>query len=326
MNHSMIERISDIGIVPVVKISDPNDSIPLAKALYEGGLDVAEITFRTAYAPQAIKEIREALPDMCIGAGTISSIEQAEAAFQAGASFLVTPGWNEPVVRWCADHELTVIPGVSSASEIETALSYGCSILKFFPAQSSGGAQKLKDLYGPYAQVKFLPTGGINESNLHDYLSLPNVLAVGGSFMLANEDIQAKDWEKVCNKTKQAVQTMLGYELIHIGINHESQAEAKKSTDTLCSLFGFPCYHKPKSYFAGRGFELLHQKGPGKHGHIAIYTPYPKRAMYHLSKQGISFVQDSITRNKHTNQINFVYLDMDLAGFGIHLIHPDVKM
>lgn len=326
MNQNLIERISDIGIVPVVKISDPSDAVPLAKALYEGGLDVAEITFRSAYAPQAIADIKAALPNMLIGAGTISSLEQAQAAVQAGAAFLVSPGFNEAVVKWCIDHEITILPGVSGASEIETALSYGLDTLKFFPAQSSGGAQKLKDLYGPYAQVKFLPTGGINESNLHEYLSLPNVLAVGGSFMLTAEDLNQKNWDAICAKTKQAVQTMLGYELIHIGINHDSQAEAKASTDLLCSLFHFPCYTKPKSYFAGKGFELLFQKGPGKHGHIAIYTPYPKRAMYHLSKQGISFVDDSITRNKHTGQINFVYLDLDLAGFGIHLINPDVKM
>lgn len=321
-----IERISQIGIVPVVKITDANDALPLARALYEGGLDVAEITFRSAYAKDAIAMIHQELPEMLVGAGTVLSVEQAQAAVEAGASFIVSPGFNEKVVAWCVANDIDIYPGVSSASEVELAMSYGLKDLKFFPAQSSGGAKKIKDFSGPYQDISFMPTGGINTSNMHEYLSLPNVSAIGGSFMLPNDLIAAKDWDGIKALCQNAVKQMLAYELIHIGINSESEAASLQTAETLCRLFYFTYYKKPKSNFAGKGFEVLHGKGKGEHGHIGIYTPYPQRAMYHLSKQGVRFVEDSITRNKKTNLINFVYLDMELAGFGIHLINPDVKM
>lgn len=322
----ILERVSKIGIVPVVKITDAQDALPLAQALLDGGIDVAEITFRSKYATQAIADIHQAYPMMLLGAGTVQSIEQAKEAIDAGAAFIVTPGFNVSVVTWCIEHEITVLPGVSTASEIELALSYGLSELKFFPAETSGGAKKLKDFSAVYPQVTFLTTGGINEHNMHDYLTLPNVMAIGGSFMLKDDLIQAKEWTQLTQLSHYAIQQLLGYELIHLGINHSSCEEAEKNAMLLCHLFGFTYYKKPKSHFAGKGFELLNQPGRGEHGHFGIYTPYPERAMYHLQKLGITFVEESITRNKKTNRVNFVYLNLELAGFGIHLIHPDVKM
>lgn len=324
--HPILKRISDIGIIPVVTIQDPNDALPLVNALSEGGIDAAEITFRSEHALTAMQIIHREMPNLLIGAGTVSSCAQAESAVNAGAAFIVTPGFNHEVVRWCIDHNVIVIPGVSTASEIETALSYGLTTLKFFPAESSGGVRKLKDFAAPYAQVRFIATGGIHEENMHDYLALPNILAIGGSFMLEKAQVTAKNWDAIRTRSQAAIAALLGYELIHIGIHHENEQAAQKSADTLCSLFHFTRYNKPKAYFAGKGFELLHHCGRGKLGHIAIYTPYPERAMYQLAKQGIGFIEESITRNKQTHQINFVYLDMELAGFGIHLINPDVKM
>ncbi|WP_416325669.1 bifunctional 4-hydroxy-2-oxoglutarate aldolase/2-dehydro-3-deoxy-phosphogluconate aldolase [[Eubacterium] hominis] len=322
----LTNRISQIGIVPVVKILNKEDAFPLAKALYEGGIDVAEITFRSAYATDAIATIHKELPDMLVGAGTVLTIDQAKEAVEAGASFIITPGFNKAVVAWCIEHDVVVYPGVSTASEIEEALSYGLHTLKFFPAESSGGAKKLKDFAAPYPDITFLPTGGINESNLHDYLSLPNVLAVGGSFMLPNEFVSTKNWDAIRTLCKKAIKTMLGFSLIHIGINSDNIQEAQHTADTLCQLFDFHPYQKPKSKFAGKGFEILHGLGKGSHGHIGIYTNYVMRAMYQLQKKGVRFDESTITRNKQTNLINFVYLDMELSGFGIHLIHPDVDM
>lgn len=325
MNKHM-ERISQIGIVPVVKIMAKEDALPLAQALYNGGLDVAEITFRSEHAKYAIQTIHQALPDMLVGAGTVLSVEQAQEAVDAGAAFIVSPGFNEKVVAWCIDHDIDVYPGVSSASEVELAMSYGLKDLKFFPAQSSGGAKKIKDFSGPYQELSFMPTGGINMNNMHEYLSLPNVSAIGGSFMLPNDLVNAKDWDGIEALCKEAVKHMLDYQLIHIGINSENEEASLATAKQLCDLFHFTYYKKPKSNFAGVGFEVLHNKGRGESGHIGIYTPYPQRAMYQLAKQGIHFVEDSITRNKKTHLINFVYLDMEIAGFGIHLINPDVKM
>lgn len=321
-----LERISQIGIVPVIKILEKEDALPLARALYEGGIDVAEITFRSEHAKDAIAAIHTHLPEMLVGAGTVLTIQQAQEAVKAGAGFIITPGFNEKVVAWCVENDIEVYPGVSTASEIELALSYGLHNLKFFPAESSGGAKKLKDLGAPYADLHFIPTGGINRNNMHEYLSLPNVEAIGGSFMLPNDLLLQKDWDGIRCLCQQAIKDLLQYELIHIGINSESAEESLQTAQRLCELFNFHYYKKPKSNFAGKGFEILHGQGRGKKGHIGIYTPYPQRAMYQLSKKGIHFVEDSITRNKKTNRINFVYLDMELAGFGIHLINPDVKM
>lgn len=322
----LLERIASIGIVPVVKITKAQEALPLAKALYQGGIDCAEITFRSAFARDAIAEIHKELPDMLLGAGTVSTVEQAQEAIQAGASFIVTPGFNERVASWCVENNVPILPGVSTASEIETALTYGLHNLKFFPAQSSGGAKKIKDLSAPYADVKFMPTGGINAENMHEYLSLPNVIAVGGSFMLPQDKIDAQDFDAIEQLSKHAIQAMLGYELIHIGINSEHSEDAQKTALLLCDLFNFKYYKKPKSHFAGKGFEVLNTHGPGKNGHIGIYTPYPQKALYHLQKKGIQVNEDSITRNKKTHLINFVYLDIEVSGFAIHLINPDVKM
>lgn len=324
--NDIFDRIEQLGIVPVIKVEDPLDALPLANALCLGGIDAAEITFRTPHALHAIEQIHEAYPQMLLGAGTVRSVEQAKQAVDAGATFIVTPGFHDEVVAWCIEHQVVIIPGVSTASEIEHAASYGLHVVKFFPAQSSGGAKKLKDLYAPYPDIRFIPTGGIHADLMHDYLQLENVLAIGGSFMVKEDDVQAKNWDNIQQASAHAIQAMLGYELIHLGINQGSSEEAQKTAELLCSLFHFTYYKKPKSHFAGRGFEVLNSKGIGDNGHIGIYTPYPSRAMYQLSKKGIHVIEDSITRNKKTNRINFVYLDICIAGFGIHLINPDVKM
>lgn len=324
--NKIIERISQIGIVPVVKIQNAEDSMPLAQAMYNGGIDCAEITFRSEHAEYAIRTIHEQLPEMLLGAGTIRNVEQAKAAVEAGASFIVTPGFNVEVVKWCVENNVPVLPGLSSASELEQALTFGLTEVKFFPAESSGGAKKLKDLSGPYPDVKFMPTGGINENNMHDYLALNNVIAIGGSFMLPQALIDEKNWDAIEALCKKAVKSMLGYELIHIGINSNSSEEAQKTAETLCHLFDFKYYKKPKSHFAGKGFEILNGQGRGNNGHIGIFTPYPERALYQLEKKGIHSIDDTITRNKKSGKINFAYLDLELSGFGIHLINPDVKM
>lgn len=322
----IIERLSGIGIVPVVKITQAKDALPLAQALFNGGIDCAEITFRSIYAKEAIQQIKTELPSMLLGAGTVLSVEQANDAVEAGADFIVTPGFNERVVAWCIEHNIVVLPGVSSASEIEMALAHGINHVKFFPAESSGGAKKIKDLSAPYADLHFMPTGGININNMHDYLAMPNVIAIGGSFMLPQESIDQQDWESIEQLSRDAIDAMLQYELIHLGIHGESNEKAEAIALQLCHMFNFKYYKKPKSHFAGKGFEVLNTKGRGTLGHFGIYTPYVQRALYQLNKKGIKQVEDTITYNKKTKLINFVYLDSEIAGFGIHLINPDVKM
>lgn len=321
-----LDKLEKIGIVPVVKILDEKDSLPLARALKDGGIDCMEITFRSDFALQAIEIITKNEPDILIGAGTVTSKEQAQSAVNAGARFIVTPAFNKEVIEWCIREDILILPGVSTATELEMALQYGLTHLKFFPAESSGGVAKLRDFAGPYPNVKFMPTGGINLNNLHDYLGLTNVMAIGGSFMLKNEIVEAKDWQEVTRLCTHSMKMMLDYQLIHVGINCESKDESQQSAAFIASLFHLTDYQKPKSVFAGKYFEFLNTPGRGKNGHIGIYTAYPKRALYQLNKKGIRECSDTITRNKKTNEINFVYLDFELNGFAFHLIHPDVKM
>lgn len=322
----ILNRLASIGIVPVVKIREAEDSIPLAQALMEGGIDCVEVTFRSEHAAFAIQQITKHIPDMLVGAGTITTLAQAKEAIDAGATFLVSPGLNPALVTYCKEQGVLLIPGIATASELDQAVSLGLENVKLFPAGSSGGPQKIKDLSGPYANVRFMPTGGVNMDNMHTYLQLPNVLAVGGSFMLPEAEVISKNWSAITDLCKAAIKEMLSYSLIHIGVDHENKEEAMKSATVLATLFDFPIYEKPKSVFASKGFELLHQTTKYTHGHFGIYTPYPNRALYHLKKKGISCIEDTITRNKKTGLINFVYLDLELAGFGFHLINPDVKM
>ena len=186
----VVRRIRAAGIVPVIKLEHAEDARPLGKALLEGGLPVAEVTFRTAAAAGAIRLLREEYPALLVGAGTVLTPAQVDAAIAAGAAFAVTPGFNPRVVDHCLAKNLPVVPGVNSPSQVEQGLERGLSLLKFFPAEASGGVKMLKALHGPYAEVSFLPTGGVEPANLASYLALPYVAAVGGSWMV-KEDLLA---------------------------------------------------------------------------------------------------------------------------------------
>lgn len=188
--NELFERIRAVGIVPVIKLDRPEDARALGKGLLEGGLPVAEVTFRTAAAPEAIRLLRREYPSLLVGAGTVLTPAQADAALAAGAAFAVTPGFNPRVVDHCLARGLPVVPGVNGPSEVEQGLERGLSLLKFFPAEASGGVKMLKALHGPYAEVAFMPTGGVEPGNLGAYLALPYVAAVGGSWMV-KEDLLA---------------------------------------------------------------------------------------------------------------------------------------
>lgn len=213
MDDLMMERLRDAGIIPVVKLANPDDALPLAGALQRGGLPLAEITFRTGAAAESIRRIRKGCPDMLVGAGTVLTPEQVAAAAAAGAEFLVAPGLNGSVVEKAKELGLPMIPGVSTATEVEAALELGLSVLKFFPAEQCGGAAAIKALCAPYQNVLFVPTGGINEKNVTDYLALPKVLACGGSWMVKETLIQAGDFDAIERLTRAAVEAALPFGL-----------------------------------------------------------------------------------------------------------------
>ena len=202
--HPEIEKIAKKKIVPVVAIDNASHAAPLATALIEGGLPCAEVTFRTDAALESIRQMAS-LGNIQVGAGTVSQIEQVQAAVDAGATFIVSPGINPKVVSYCIDNKIPITPGVSNPGDIEIALDLGLRVLKFFPAEAFGGLNTLKDLAAPYGMMQFIPTGGINTSNLFDYLRFPKVLACGGSWMVKPELIAEKKFDEIVVLTQQAV-------------------------------------------------------------------------------------------------------------------------
>lgn len=201
MQFSLKQRI-----IPVATIDDDGDAVPLAQALLAGGLDVIEVTFRTSAAEQSIRNIRNACPGMLVGAGTILNVDQLKGALDAGAQFAVAPGLNPVIVTEAQRLGLPFIPGVMTPSEVEQALALNCRLLKFFPAEAVGGIAMLKSLTGPYAHtgVKFIPLGGINAGNATQYLALPVVAAIGGSWMVERKLIAAKNWREITALTSAA--------------------------------------------------------------------------------------------------------------------------
>jgi 2-dehydro-3-deoxyphosphogluconate aldolase/(4S)-4-hydroxy-2-oxoglutarate aldolase len=206
--NSIFEEIRKYKIVPVIKLEKPSDALPLGKALLDGGLPVAEITFRTGAAGDAIRLLREHYPAMTVGAGTVTTTEQVDLARDAGAMFIVTPGFNPRIVDYCLARKISVIPGVNSPSQVEQGLERGLSLLKFFPAEASGGVRMLKALHGPYGEVSFVPTGGIDASNLLQYIQLSNVAAIGGSWMVKEALISSGQFDVIARLCGEALEVV----------------------------------------------------------------------------------------------------------------------
>ena len=211
--NTLLDNLEKIGIVPVVVIEKESDALPLAKALMEGGLPCAEVTFRTDAAKESIRLIAKEYPEMIVGAGTILTIEQAEQAILAGSKFIVSPGFNEKVVRYCQEKKIPIIPGCASPSEVEHALEMGLTTVKFFPAEQAGGLPMIQAMSAPYKNVRFMPTGGIDEKNIGAYLSEPKVIACGGSYMVKKDLIAQGKFDQITKLTKNAVSKMLEFRI-----------------------------------------------------------------------------------------------------------------
>lgn len=202
--EKIVETLGRIGIVPVIALKTPDDAVPLASALHAGDVSCIEITFRTAAAAEAIRRITAECRDVLVGAGTILTVQQAIQAVRAGARYIVSPGFDAAIVDWCRERSIRVLPGVVTPTEINMALTRGVTLLKFFPAEESGGIRMLKALSGPYQDVSFIPTGGINSTNLADYLALPNVVACGGSWMATRSMITGGQFTEITRLAREA--------------------------------------------------------------------------------------------------------------------------
>ena len=221
---NIADKFEELGVIPVVVLNDAKDALPLAKALVDGGLPCAEVTFRTAAAEESIRLMHEAYPDMVLAAGTVLTTEQVDRAVEAGAKFIVSPGLNPKVVKYCVDKGIPVTPGTSNPSDVEQAIELGLEVVKFFPAEQAGGLAMIKAMSAPYVNMKFMPTGGINADNLTSYLDFKKIIACGGSWMVKKDLVAAGKFDEITKLTRQAVEKMLGFEVRHVGVNLAASA------------------------------------------------------------------------------------------------------
>ena len=319
--NEILEQFGKLGIIPVVKLDHAEAAVPLAEALIRGGLPVAEVTFRTDAAEESIRLMHEKFPEMLVGAGTVLTTEQVDRAVAAGARFIVSPGLNPVVVSHCLEIGIPITPGVNTPSEIEQALSFGLEVVKFFPAEASGGLAKIKAMSAPYGKLLFMPTGGINAGNLKSYLDFKKILACGGSWMVSSELINRGAFDEIEALTREAVNRMLDFKIKHVGINIPEN-EAGAFSEELSDIFALPVRETEISYFCGSSIEVMKGEGPGVKGHVAMQTNYVERAVFYLEKKGIEFDYDTVLTDKDGNMA-FIYLKKDFGGFRIHLCRPD---
>ena len=194
---TVMERLRNSVVVPVVVLDRVEDAVPTARAMAAGGVDTMEITFRTACAPECIKAVAENCPDVLVGAGTIVTLDQCKLAIEMGAKFIVSPGFSDEIVGYCVEHGVAVAPGCVTPTEIMAAMKHGLKMVKFFPANVYGGLNAMKNLSAPFVGLKFLPTGGVNTANIKEYIDAPFIHAVGGSWVCPKADIAAGNWEKI---------------------------------------------------------------------------------------------------------------------------------
>ena len=317
--NPIMERVYEIGIIPVIAFNSVDEAVPLCKALVAGGLPAAEVTFRTACAEDCIKKIHDEVPEMLLGAGTVLTTEQADHAMAAGASFIVSPGFDPNVTKHVIEKGGIMMPGTCSAGEMQQAMNLGCEGIKFFPAEANGGVAMLKNIGGALKTAKWMCTGGINAKNVNDYLAYDQIFAVGGTWMCKSDKIKAGAWDEITAMCKEAVDTMLGLELAHIGINCADDTEAMKTAETLGALLNMAVKPGNSSIFVGKKeFEIMKKPGRGTHGHIAIRTNNVDRAIYHLGLRGVKFDMDS--KNVKNGKTVAIYMADEIAGFAIHLV------
>ena len=256
---------------------------------------------------------------MLVGAGTVLTKEQADRAIAAGSQFIVSPGFNPEITRYVLDKGVVMMPGTATPGEMEQAMSMGLDVVKFFPAEQNGGVAKLKALAGPYTNLRWMPTGGVNTKNMMDYLGFDRIIACGGTWMVKKDLIEGEQWDEITRICKEAVKTMLGFSLAHVGINCADEAQAEQTAKTMCALFDLEYKPGNSSIFAGSAVECNKAPGRGANGHIAIGTNNVDRAVYHLGLRGVTF-DESSRKTDAKGSTKAIYLKDELAGFAVHLV------
>ena len=320
MRVDVMERIGLAGLVPVVVLEQAEDAVPVAKALLAADLDIMEITMRTEAGIAAIKAVSEQVPDMLVGAGTILSLAKCQEAVAAGARFIVSPGYDPAIVNWCLANQIPITPGCVTPTEITTALNAGIKTVKFFPANIYGGVKACTNLYAPFksAGLSFIPTGGVNNDNLGEYADKPFIHAIGGGWLCDPASIANHDYAAITETVKAAVSALLGFEVVHVGINQENEDAASEVSWTLNKAFGFAVKEGVLSNFASSAIEIFKSPYLGTKGHLAIRTNSVDRAVHYLSRRG--FEVDRSTVKYKNGRILTVYLNDEIGGFALHLM------
>ena len=317
--NAELKKVYEIGIIPVIAFNSVDEAVPLCKALVAGGLPAAEVTFRTACAEECIKIINKEVPEMLLGAGTVLTCEQADRAIAAGASFIVAPGYDPKVCQHVIDKGVTMIPGTATPGEMQQAMNQGCAALKFFPAEANGGVAMLKNIGAALKSAKWMCTGGVSAKNVNDYLGYDQIVAVGGTWMCKSDMIKAGKWDEITAMCKEAVKTMLGMKLVHLGINCADEAEAEKVAKQFCALFDLEYKPGNSSIFAGSVVECMKKPFKGANGHIAIGVNSVDRAMFQLASKGVEFDMDTL-KTDDKGRATVCYIKGDIGGFAVHLV------
>ena len=311
--NTILDQIGLCGIVPVVVINDARHAAPLAEALLEGGLPCIEVTFRTSAAPAAIGAIAKQHPSMLLGAGTVLTVDQIKQAVDLGSRYIVSPGLNRRVVEYCLKHDIPVTPGVATPTEIETALDLGLTIVKFFPAEPLGGLPYLKAIAAPYAMVRFIPTGGIDESNLVGYLKFPSVVACGGSWMVKAELISGGRFDEIRRISSRAVGQMLGFTLKRPAAEMSDSAVVDFKIRLATVLALSPVEIEPWVLAADVG-----QPSGEMPGHLLVATHFIDRAVAYFERHGVAMRSD--TRAEKNGRLSSVSMDRELDGHTLRLV------
>ncbi|MGE5613612.1 MAG: bifunctional 4-hydroxy-2-oxoglutarate aldolase/2-dehydro-3-deoxy-phosphogluconate aldolase [Bacillota bacterium] len=324
-SEGILKTIYDIGIVPIVSIDDSRDALSLGDALAKGRIPIIEVTLRTAAAIDAIRILCEKRPEMCVGAGTVLTMDQAKDAIQAGAQFVVTPGFNPRITAFCMEHGIPIIPGCITPTEISNALDMGIHVMKFFPADSAGGTLTLNSMFGPFPTVRFMPTSisGIHLDSINEYLVLPNVIACGSTWIAPPELINKGGFDEISHKAHEAVLRILGFELGHVGINMPDAQSAKTVSAFISSLFGFPENEGEGSIFCDKHFEILKQSASDSFGHVALRTNFVHRAVSYFESQGVLMDWDTADYSGD-GKLKTIYFKEPIGGINMHLLQKQL--
>lgn len=309
----------ETGILPVINIPSVEKALPLAKALIDGGIYAIEVTLRSACSLEAIKIIKEHYPEMVVGAGTVFDTTTVDKALEAGAEFIVSPGYDPELVDYCIKKGVLITPGCVTASDIQAGLKQGIRIFKYFPAELNGGIEAIKLLSGPFADAKFIPTGGINYSNLGTYLANEKIVACGGSYMATADMIKNDDWQGITAACKRAIDISLGFELAHVGINCQTKEEAYKGAKGVSDVFRMQEKVGNSSTFAGTAVEFMHNPYYGTNGHIGFRTNSVARALSYFNNRGFEILEDSV-RKDEAGKLVSAYLKNEIGGFALHVV------